>query len=124
MVVAGFLRLGRYTRFVSHSVMLGFLTGIAVNIVFGQLPDLTGAPAEGWTTCQGDGRDHPPGPIERPSLLVGLGALAILSGSPGPGSRVVSALSRSPCRRSSSSCGPTAWPRSSDEGPSRGSPAP
>ena len=33
MVVAGLLRLGRYTRFVSHSVMIGFLTGVAVNIV-------------------------------------------------------------------------------------------
>ncbi len=47
MVVAGVLRLGRYTRFVSHSVMLGFLSGIGVNIILGQLSDLTGAPAEG-----------------------------------------------------------------------------
>ena len=38
MVVAGVLRLGRYTRFVSHSVMIGFLTGVAVNIVAGQIP--------------------------------------------------------------------------------------
>ena len=44
MVVAGIAQLGRYTRFVSHSVMLGFLSGIAVNIILGQLPDLTGAP--------------------------------------------------------------------------------
>ena len=43
MVLAGMARLGRYTRFVSHSVMLGFLTGVAVNIILGQLPDLTGA---------------------------------------------------------------------------------
>ena len=47
MVAAGLLRLGRYVRFVSHSVMIGFLTGVAVNIVLGQIPDLTGAPAEG-----------------------------------------------------------------------------
>ena len=38
MVAAGLLRLGRYTRFVSHSVMTGFLTGVAVNIVLGQTP--------------------------------------------------------------------------------------
>ena len=50
MVVAGLLRLGRYTRFVSHSVMIGFLTGVAVNIILGQLADLTGVPAEGATT--------------------------------------------------------------------------
>ena len=47
MVAAGILRLGRYTRFVSHSVMIGFLTGVAVNIVAGQTPDLTGAESEG-----------------------------------------------------------------------------
>ena len=47
MVVAGILRLGRFTRFVSISVMLGFLTGVAANILFGQLPDLTGAPSHG-----------------------------------------------------------------------------
>src|SRR3954465_13046593 len=28
MVLAGAFRLGRYTRFVSHSVMIGFLTGV------------------------------------------------------------------------------------------------
>src|SRR3954468_13550439 len=49
MVVAGLLRFGRYTRFVSYSVMLGFLSGVAVNIICGQLPGLTGAPASGST---------------------------------------------------------------------------
>jgi SulP family sulfate permease len=39
---AGLLRLGGLTRFVSHSVMVGFLTGIAVNIILGQLPTFTG----------------------------------------------------------------------------------
>ncbi|WP_430335389.1 SulP family inorganic anion transporter [Rhodococcus sp. ACT016] len=47
MVAAALLRLGRYTRFVSHSVMTGFLTGIAVNIMLGQVPDLVGADASG-----------------------------------------------------------------------------
>ena len=41
MIVAGLARLGRYTRFVSHSVMMGFLTGVAVNIIRGQIPDLS-----------------------------------------------------------------------------------
>jgi SulP family sulfate permease len=41
-IAAGLLRLGSLTRFVSHSVMVGFLTGIAVNIILGQLPTLTG----------------------------------------------------------------------------------
>src|SRR4051794_5837164 len=47
MILAGLAKLGRYTRFVSHSVMMGFLTGVGANIIFGQIPDLTGAPSEG-----------------------------------------------------------------------------
>jgi SulP family sulfate permease len=37
MVVAGLLRLGHYTRFVSFSVIIGFLAGIAVNMIFGPI---------------------------------------------------------------------------------------
>lgn len=47
MIAAALLRLSRYIRFVSYSVMLGFLSGIAVNMVLGQLPDLLGIDAEG-----------------------------------------------------------------------------
>lgn len=46
-IAAGLLRLGSLTRFVSHSVMTGFLTGIAVLIVLGQLGDFTGYAPEG-----------------------------------------------------------------------------
>jgi len=41
-VVTGLLRLGSILRFVSDSVMTGFLNGVAVLIIFGQLGDLTG----------------------------------------------------------------------------------
>lgn len=47
LIAFGLLRFGRYTRFVSHSVMMGFLTGISVNIVCGQLAGLTGVQAHG-----------------------------------------------------------------------------
>lgn len=47
MVVAGLFRLGRYTRFVPHSVMIGFLSGVAANIVLGQLSDFFGAKVSG-----------------------------------------------------------------------------
>ncbi len=80
MLAAGILRLGRYTRFVSHSVMIGFLTGVAVNIVAGQIPDLTGADSRRAdsrlprrSTCM----IHP-STIHVVSLLVGLAAIAIL----------------------------------------------
>ena len=61
MITAGLLRLGRFTRFVSHSVMIGFLSGVAVNIIFGQIPDLTGAPRRGIDRgAEGLGRGDPP----------------------------------------------------------------
>ena len=79
LVAAGFIRLGRYTRFVSYSVMIGFLTGIAVNIVCGQIGDLTGAPAHGaFPLAKAVSVLVHPGRIDLPSLLTGLAALAIL----------------------------------------------
>ena len=79
MVLAGICRLGRLTRFVSHSVMIGFLSGVAVNIIAGQLPDLTGAPAEGSIALAKawDVITHPTS-ISGPSLLTGLAAIAII----------------------------------------------
>ena len=42
MVVAGWLRAGRLLRFVSNSVVIGFLTGVSALVVLSQLGDLTG----------------------------------------------------------------------------------
>ncbi|NUT47365.1 MAG: SulP family inorganic anion transporter [Saccharothrix sp.] len=78
-VVAGLARLGRYTRFVSHSVMLGFLTGVSVNIIAGQVPDLVGAQATGpFPIAKAADVLTNPSHVGLPSLLVGAGALAIL----------------------------------------------
>ncbi|TDE95942.1 SulP family inorganic anion transporter [Occultella glacieicola] len=79
MVAAGLARLGRYTRFVSHSVMTGFLTGVSVNIIFGQLPDLAGADASGPVALlkAWDLISHP-GRIDPTSLVIGLSALVLL----------------------------------------------
>jgi len=41
-LASGLLKLGSLIKFVSQSVMTGFITGIALNIVIGALPDLTG----------------------------------------------------------------------------------
>ncbi len=46
MLLAGLLRLGRLTRFISHSVMIGFLTGISMLVVLSQLGDFTGYASE------------------------------------------------------------------------------
>ncbi len=47
MAVAGFLRLGLVLRFVSNSVMAGFIGAVGLNIVLGQLGDFTGYSASG-----------------------------------------------------------------------------
>ena len=80
MIGAGIARLGRYTRFVSLSVMTGFLTGVAANIVLGQVPDLCGAPSVGKIalTRALNVLMHP-SEINPPSLLAGLGALVIIA---------------------------------------------
>jgi SulP family sulfate permease len=41
-IAAGVLRLGSLTRFVSDAVMTGFLTGVAILIILGQLGNFTG----------------------------------------------------------------------------------
>jgi sulfate permease, SulP family len=41
-IILGLLRLGWVTRFIPFSVMTGFMTGVAVLIIIGQLGDLTG----------------------------------------------------------------------------------
>ena len=46
-LLAGLLRLGRLTRFVSNAVMVGFFTGVGVLIVLGQLSNLTGYQSSG-----------------------------------------------------------------------------
>jgi len=79
LVAAGIARLGRYTRFVSYSVMIGFLTGISVNIVCSQIADLTGAQAHGdFPLAKAIDVLIHPSAIDLASLLAGLSALAIL----------------------------------------------
>lgn len=47
-ILFGLLRMGRLTRFVSYSVMTGFIIGIAVLTILSQLPTITGyEPTEG-----------------------------------------------------------------------------
>ncbi len=54
--------------------MTGFLTGVAANILFGQVPDLTGAPSEGKIALtRALNVLVNPSEINLPSLLAGLG---------------------------------------------------
>ncbi|MBA4388941.1 MAG: SulP family inorganic anion transporter [Verrucomicrobia bacterium] len=42
MLLAGLLKLGRLLRFVANSVVIGFLTGVSINVILSQLGDFTG----------------------------------------------------------------------------------
>lgn len=79
MIVAAALRAGRYTRFVSHSVMTGFLTGVAANIILGQIPNLLGVSASGsFNLAKAINALSHPGQIEIASLLTGAFAAALI----------------------------------------------
>lgn len=67
LIVAGWLRLGRFVRFVSHSVMVGFLTGVSLLVALGQLTNVTGVPTSGpnavvkaWNVVTHLGQADPP----------------------------------------------------------------
>jgi sulfate permease, SulP family len=47
MIMAGVLHFGSFLRFVSNSVMTGFITAVGINIVLGQLDNFTGYAADG-----------------------------------------------------------------------------
>ena len=42
MLAAGLLKLGRLLRFVANSVVIGFLTGVSINVILSQVGDFTG----------------------------------------------------------------------------------
>ncbi|MFC2055463.1 SulP family inorganic anion transporter [Chloroflexota bacterium] len=75
----GILKLGTLTRFVSNAVMTGFLTGIAVLILLGQLGDLTGTESEfsNDVVAALDLLLHP-AEINLPTLVIGLLTIAVI----------------------------------------------
>ena len=46
MVLAGLFKMGRLLRFVSYPVVIGFLTGVSINVILSQLGDFTGYSSE------------------------------------------------------------------------------
>lgn len=77
--LAGLFRLGFLVRFVSNAVMLGFLNGVAVLIVLGQLSDLTGyESAFSNRVVQTLDLLSRMGHISAPTTIVGGGTLALI----------------------------------------------
>ncbi len=79
LIIFGFLRLGRLTRFVSHSVMTGFLIGVAVVLILDQLAPLLGFNPEGGNEIiQFFNLMANASQFHLPTIFVGLLAFAII----------------------------------------------
>jgi len=79
MLVAGLLRLGTVLRFVSNAVMVGFINAVGVNIVLGQLANLTGYSADGPNrVVRAFNTLVRPDRMNGPTLAIGLATIAII----------------------------------------------
>lgn len=78
-LLLGVLKLGSITRFISNSVMTGFMTGVAVLIVLGQLGDLTGYDsAYSNKVLQTIDLFRHFGQVHWPTLVVGLSTIILI----------------------------------------------
>ena len=79
MLAAGFLRLGSVLRFVSNAVMVGFISAVGVNIILGQLANLTGYKAEGANrVLRAINTLAHPGQFHLQSLAIGVLTIALI----------------------------------------------
>lgn len=79
MLIAGLLRLGSMLRFVSNAVMVGFINAVGVNIVLGQLANLTGYAAEGSNrVIRAVNTVINPSRLDGRTLLVGIATVALI----------------------------------------------
>ena len=79
MLATGFLRLGSLLRFVSNAVMVGFISAVGVNIILGQLANLTGYKAGGANrVIRAFNTLVHPGELHLQSLAVGVATVALI----------------------------------------------
>ena len=57
-IIVGLLKLGRYIKFVSRSVMTGFVNSLAILIFLAQMPELIGANWQTFAMVGGGSGDH------------------------------------------------------------------
>jgi sulfate permease, SulP family len=92
LLLCGLMRLGFVTAFISHSVMTGFIFGLAIHIAVNQAPKLFGLPrGRGETIYQLWHLIGQLGGINWVTFIIGVGSLALLYGlearsrrTPGP----------------------------------------
>jgi len=79
MLIAGLMKLGVLLRFVSNAVMVGFINAVGVNIVLGQLSNLTAYAAEGGNRLvRAVNTVIHPGRLDNRSLVVGLVTVVLI----------------------------------------------
>jgi high affinity sulfate transporter 1 len=78
LVVARVLRLGFIGDFLSASVLIGFLTGVGIQVMGGQVPEMLGVPKGegGWLSQQWDWIIHIPD-ADVPTVLFAAGTIGI-----------------------------------------------
>ena len=78
-VVLGLFKLGKFTRFISNTVLVGFITGVAVLVILGQLGDLTGYDSQfSNKIIQAVDTLIHPGGWNLTTLAVGLGTIVLI----------------------------------------------
>lgn len=79
MLLAGLLKLGTVLRFVSNAVMVGFINAVGVNIVLGQLQNLTGYASDGANrVTRAIDTVLSPGELHWQSVAVGIGTILLI----------------------------------------------
>jgi sulfate permease, SulP family len=79
MLVVGGLRLGTLVRFVPNAVLTGFVNAVAVNIVLGQLPNLTGYDSDrGSRLTRALDTILSPDTFDWPTVLIGTATIALI----------------------------------------------
>ena len=77
MVVAGAFKLGAALRFVSNAVMVGFINAVGINIILGQLTNLTGYSAPGANrVVRAFNTFRSPSELHWQSIAIGLATIA------------------------------------------------
>ncbi|HSP30379.1 MAG TPA: SulP family inorganic anion transporter, partial [Ilumatobacteraceae bacterium] len=81
LVVAGLLRLGFVAALLSRPALIGYLTGLGVILLVGQVPKLVGIPVDAETTVRKVGEILTGlGDIDGATAAMGLGTLALILG--------------------------------------------
>ncbi len=79
MLAAGLLKLGSVLRFVSNAVMVGFINAVGVNIVLGQLGNLTGYSADGGNRLvRTVNTVLNPGELDVSTLVIGVATIVLI----------------------------------------------